>query len=282
MRGSAAGMQDGGMAKAGFFNAVTSQAALICLALLMLAGCAATPPATKPGPAPNPPAPLPWTAAIGSLTEPGTSHICTASLIRPDLILTAAHCLYPPNRTLAPDQLVFRPNAGRAPVFDALPVRAVQMLGGQVHEGHIDALDVPVDWAFLRIAPAPGELHPLPIEALSPGQVTQRLAAGDQFYSAGFGGGDKTMLRQHDGCDPVEPRALGLDLPGGITVTTCIIRPGDSGGPMVLLDAAGKPHLFAVISSLAQRRGGLAPIGLGVSAGAFAHQLDRFLLSSAD
>jgi V8-like Glu-specific endopeptidase len=297
MRGGAAGMRDGGGAKAGLSNtvigrtviaqavighAVIARAAIICLGLLMLAACAMTPPASKPAPAPSPPAPLPWTAAIGSLTEPGTSHICTASLVRSDLILTAAHCLYPPNRRLAPDQLVFHPNAGRAPVFDPLPVRAVQVVGGEVHEGHIDALDVPVDWAFLRIAPAPGELQPLPIEALSADQVTQRLAAGDQFYSAGFGGGDKTMLRQHDGCDPVAPGALGLDLPGGITVTTCIIRPGDSGGPMVLLDAAGKPHLFAVISSLAQRRGGLAPIGLGVSAGAFARQLDRLLLSSVD
>ncbi|MDY0882378.1 trypsin-like serine peptidase [Dongia soli] len=279
MRGSATGVRQ---RMAWLSHTVFNRTAIICLTLAVLAGCAAKPPATKSTPTLTPSAPLPWTVAIGSLTERGTSHICTASLVRPNLILTAAHCLYPPSRTLAADHLVFTPNAGRTPVFDPLPVRAVQVLGGQVHEGHIDALDVAMDWAFLKIVPAPRELQPLPIEALSSDQVMKRLAAGDHFYSAGFGGGDKAMLRQHDDCDPVDPRSLGLDLPGGITVSTCIIRPGDSGGPMVLLDTANKPHLFAVISSLGQRRGGLAPIGLGVSAGAFAHQLDRLLLSSAD
>jgi hypothetical protein len=73
-----------------------------------------------------------------------------------------------------------------------------------------------------------------------------------------------------------------LNLPGGITVTSCIIRPGDSGGPLALVDATGRPHLFAIISSLGQRRGGLPPVGLGVSAAAFARQLDHLLISSAD
>jgi protease YdgD len=255
--------------------------AFFAMALLALlsAGCASPhvqPSAPSP---PSPPPPLAWTAAIGSLVEPGTSSICTAILVRSDLILTAAHCLYPADRTVAPGRLVFHPNAGRAPVFDPLPVLAVQAEGGRVQEGHIKPADVLEDWLVLRIAPAPKNLQPVAVTPLSLQQILARLAAGDRFYSGGFGGGAKTTLRQHDKCGPVDPLTLGLPLPTGITVTDCVIRLGDSGGPMALIDAAGRPHLVAVISGFGQRAG-LPPVGVGASASNFASAVNGLTISS--
>jgi len=252
--------------------------ALTVLLGLLSAGCA-SPRLQPPVPSPPPlPPPLAWTAAIGSLVLPDTAWICTAVLVRSDLILTAAHCLYPTDRTITPGQLVFQANAGRAPVFNPSPVLAVQAAGGQVQEGHIVPADVVEDWLVLRIAPVPKSLQPVPITPLSLQQVQARLAAGERFYSAGFGGGAKTTLRQHDKCGPVDPLEVFISVPAGVTVTDCVIRLGDSGGPMALIDAAGHPHLFAIISGFGQRAG-LPPIAIGADASNFAGAIGGLTIS---
>jgi hypothetical protein len=51
-------------------------------------------------PPPEPSGPIPWTAAIGRLDAEGDSTSCTATLVEPDVIVTAAHCLFPTGRKL--------------------------------------------------------------------------------------------------------------------------------------------------------------------------------------
>src|SRR5690242_20375149 len=63
-------------------------------------------------PPPEPSGPIPWTAAIGRLDAEADSTSCTATLVEPDVIVTAAHCLFPKGRKLTPAELTFTPNVG--------------------------------------------------------------------------------------------------------------------------------------------------------------------------
>ena len=91
------------------------------LVLAVLFGCEM--PAKPP---PEPTGPIPWTAAIGRLDAEGDSSSCTATLVEPDVIVTAAHCLFPTKRKLSPSELTFTPNVGA----QRLPtVRVVEIIG---------------------------------------------------------------------------------------------------------------------------------------------------------
>lgn len=254
------------------WHSLLSRISILCV---FLAGCAATAPA--PGPVSST-TPLAWTTAIGALALKDDSRVCTAVLVRRDLIVSASHCLYPWDRALAPTELEFRPNWGASPPFAPLPVLALQAEGGAVLDGHIRASELLQDWIVLRITPAPAALQPLPVSHLTSRQIAGQLAAGGQFYSAGYGGGAKTSLRQHRDCRLLDPSEAGIPLPAGVLVSDCVIRLSDSGGPMVLIDATGKPQLIAIISGFKQRAG-LPPVGFGVGAGSFAAAIDGMTLS---
>lgn len=253
--------------------AVLLRLSLVCS---LLAGCAGSaPPPTAPTETPTA---LPWTASIGALALHDDSRICTAVLLRRDLIITASHCLYTWERSIAPSEWEFRPNWGAAPFFAPIPVLALQAQGGSILEGRIAATDVLQDWVLLRIAPAPADLRPVSVSHLTPAQIDTRLAAGDHFYSAGYGGGAKDRLRQHPDCRLLTPAAAAVPLLPGILVSDCVIRLSDSGGPMALVDAAGKPQLIAIISGFEQRAG-KPPVGLGVGAGNFVATVDGLTIS---
>ena len=79
------------------------------LASLALALAACASPAKPP---PRPAGPIPWTAAIGVLDVPSESSSCTATLVAPATIVTAAHCIFPKGQKLPAAAMTFTPNAG--------------------------------------------------------------------------------------------------------------------------------------------------------------------------
>ena len=249
------------------------RAALGLFALAALLGCEA--PAKPP---PEPSGPIPWTAAIGRLDAAGDSSSCTATLVEPDVIVTAAHCLFPTGRKLTPAELTFTPNVGA----QRLPtVRVSQIIGLGVDKMDPDKPEetpTEVDWAILRLASPIADVTPIPVEPVALADVERRIKAGEDVLSnLGYGTYGITIsrrLHRSDGCTLIpEWRELTEGTDDRLVVTTCPVIKGDSGGPILLTDKAQNRRLIAVVSGYYRRPEAEGIISLAVGARAFAEKL---------
>lgn len=236
----------------------------------LLGACAARPP--------EPAAPRPtigWQAAIGSLEVAGSGQICTAVLVRPDLIATVSHCLHPRGFVVAPSQVIFTSSASLS-----LQARgtAIMSQGGEVTPGTIKQDQAQVDWALVRIAPAMTNIPPIAVAPISAAMARAAVAKGARFYSAGYGRGAKDRLSQHERCGLLPPDPEGLVEGDYFFATNCIIRLGDSGGPVALVNGE-RPELIGLIVGFTNQPGTGEPIGIVVSARAFAPYVGSALVS---
>jgi protease YdgD len=245
-------------------------AGLVALALL---GCEA--PAKPP---PEPTGPIPWTAAIGRLDAEGDSTSCTATLVEPDVIVTAAHCLFPTGRKLSPAELTFTPNVGA----QRLPtVRVSQIIGLGVDKMNPDKPEdtlTEVDWAILRLAAPVANVTPIPVEPVALADIERRIKAGEDVLSnLGYGTYGITIsrrLHRSEGCTLIEDwREMTEGTDDRLVVTTCPVIKGDSGGPILLTDKAQNRRLIAVVSGYWRRPEPEGTISLAVGARAFAEKL---------
>jgi V8-like Glu-specific endopeptidase len=249
--------------------------------LLLLAACAATPPVAPAIIPPPPPQVLPWMASVGGLhirDDQSSRPVCTATLVATNLILTAAHCIYDATGNAVAQSLVFVPNEGAQPTFRGLAVLAVHASGGQVLQGHIDAEKSVMDWAILRIEPAPPGLQPIVVNAMRWSDIETRLAAGDRFVSSGYGEPGQPVLTRHGNCRPVDGAWYNRFVDDGLLASDCRVQLGDSGGPMVMLDIAGRPHLIAVISGIGWPNSD-RPLGIGVDSKSFVNYINSLNVS---
>jgi V8-like Glu-specific endopeptidase len=245
----------------------------LALGCALLGACAARPPEAPPPATPG--APANWQAAIGSLDVTGSPEICTAVLVRPDMIATTSHCLRPKGRFAAPGQLVFT-SSGR-PTAQARGV-AVVAEGGSVAPGSIAPDQAQTDWALVRISPRITNVGPIELAPLSAAMVRAEIAKGARLYSAGYGQGAKDELRAHRACNLLPPDPNGVTEGELFFATNCIVRLGDSGGPVALI-SGGKPKLIGLIVGFANQPKTGDTIGIVVSAKAFAPYLGADLIS---
>jgi V8-like Glu-specific endopeptidase len=243
---------------------------VLAAACALLGACAARVPEAPPSPG----VPAGWQAAIGSLDVTGSPEICTAVLVRQDMIATTSHCLRPKGRFAQPRQLVFTPSASGPQVRGS----ALIAEGGSIAPGNIKPDQAETDWALVRITPPLSGIRPLPLASLSPSMVRAEIAKGARFYSAGYGQGAKDELRTHNGCGLLPPDPNGVTEGALFFSTDCIIRLGDSGGPVVLIQG-GQPRLIGLIVGFANQPRTGDPIGIVVSAKAFAPYLGADLVS---
>jgi protease YdgD len=237
-----------------------------------LAGCEtpARPPAEPAGP-------IPWTAAIGRLDAEADSTSCTATLVEPDVIVTAAHCLFPKGQKLSPAELTFTPNVGA----QRLPtVRVTQILGVGVDKmdpEKPDSTPTEVDWAILRLAGPVANVPPIPVEPVALAEIDRRIAAGDVLSNFGYGTYGITIsrrLHRSEGCTLFPGwRELTEGTDDRLVITTCPVIKGDSGGPILLTDKAEHRRLVAVVSGFWRRPEPLGTVSLAVGARAFAEKL---------
>lgn len=242
----------------------------ILLGLIALAGCAQ--PVKRP---PEPSGPLPWTAAIGRLDARAESSSCTATLVSPDVIVTAAHCIFPKGKKLPAEAMVFTPNVGA----QRLPeVRVAEILGIGVDRMDPDDPDktpTEVDWAVLRLSSPINNVEPIPVEPLALAEIARRIDSGNTLSNLGYGSYGVTIaqrLHQTEACrlapDWKELVPKSGDL---LVVTTCPVIKGDSGGPILITDPKAGRRLIAVVSGYWRRPSGT--VSLAVGASAFADRL---------
>jgi V8-like Glu-specific endopeptidase len=243
---------------------------VLALGCALVGACAARPPAP-----PSPQAPAGWQAAIGSLDVTDSPEVCTAVLVRPDLIATTSHCLRPKGRFAQAKQLIFTSSASRN--LKAYGV-AIVAEGGSVAPGSIKPDQAQTDWALVRISPSISKVGPIAVAAISASMARAEIAKGARFYSAGYGQGAKDELRSHSGCSLLPPDPNGVTEGDLFFATSCIIRLGDSGGPVVLIES-GQPKLIGLIVGFAQQPKTGESIGIVVSAKAFAPYVGAGLVS---
>ena len=259
------------------FKSGSSFPKLSCAVVAGLISLAALPGCQAPAkPPPEPSGPIPWTAAIGRLDAADGS--CTATLVEPDVIVTAAHCLFTTGRRLSPAELAFTPNVGA----QRLPtVRVSQIIGlGADKMNPEKPQDTPteVDWAILRLASPVPDVTPIPVEAVALAEIERRVTAGEDVLSnLGYGSYGITIsrrLHRSEGCTLIpEWREVAEDTNDRLVITTCPVIKGDSGGPILLTDKAQNRRLIAVVSRYWLRSEPQRTLSIAVGARAFAERL---------
>jgi protease YdgD len=187
-------------------------------------------------------------AAVGRLDIRGKGF-CTAALIREQLILTAAHCVYNTDGTLIdPAQFEFRAGLrdGRAEATRSIS-RAVPHPGYQFKETATDAPAVALDIAVLELA------RPIRMTRLQPYQIAPRPLAGDEVRVVSYGRGREEAPSLQESC-----RVLGQDV--SVIVMTCNVEYGSSGSPVFMM-VNGEMRIASVVSAMAQLDGARVALG---------------------
>lgn len=240
--------------------------------MLALAACAEAHPSRLQ--APNP-LQADWTAAVGELDVGDSDQHCSAVLVAPDTIVTAAHCLFlgTAQAPASPYEITFTPNKGALPALPPSRGVAFKGVGGIIRGGKIRDQDVAHDWAIIAVSPPVVGVQPLPVAELPVSGMLQLVASGDRLVTAGYGNGAYEELRLQPPCRIVPQSELGLSPENGLVITDCEYRVGDAGGPILLIDGAGQPALVGIFSGIGRNPKTAGSLGLGVNARNFSDYL---------
>jgi V8-like Glu-specific endopeptidase len=177
----------------------------------------------------------PW-SAIGRLTRPG--EWCTASLVAPDLILTAAHCFIDANtQALADGPFTFSPEYqnGIAPASS----QVTYVWWGTTNPNG----DRQSDYAIGRLADPLGDAFGwIGTQALDMSEHLNNLTYYMAGYSEDFDGGN--VASWESGCVFKKLESNGLLL------HDCDMSPGASGGPMFYYADPSQPTTSARIVAI--------------------------------
>ncbi|TNE62207.1 MAG: trypsin-like serine protease [Alphaproteobacteria bacterium] len=209
----------------------------------------------------------PW-RAIGRVNVGGRAH-CTGSLVAPNLVLTAGHCLY----SKADDALVV-PGV----------LHFVAGYHGGEYEGHskVKAYEISPefdprlgpspdtlmhDWALLTLEEPLGEklgYLPFPPELLSEqkaGETLRLTLKSPIVTTAGYPGDRPHVLSLEEGC-----RVRAAAHKGQLVLTDCVALHGDSGGPVLQKAEDGHWQIIGIQSAATRHEGHIASMAVTVLA----------------
>lgn len=193
---------------------------------------------------------LAW-QAVGRL-DAGDIGFCTATLIAPSFVLTAAHCVYAPhnNQLMRAEDLTFRAGLRNGSATAERSVSQIEAHPGYNPAAGVTLENVRYDVALLRLS------DPIPTSALDPFIVADSTLSQGPVSVVSYGRGRAELPSRQAQCE-----LLGAER--GILTMNCDVTFGSSGAP-VFTHVNGRGQIVSVISGIGTSGGKRVTFGMSL------------------
>lgn len=190
--------------------------------------------------------------AVGRVELAGTGF-CTGALIAPDLVLTAAHCMFDPysGKQLSPSKITFMAGWRQGRAAAHRKARRVVLHPGYNHTGKADFDTVGHDIAIVELD------LPIRNSNIQPFGRASRPGVGTQVKVVSYARERAEMPSLEEPCE-----ILGKSL--AVLVLSCHASFGTSGAPIFVMEN-GRPKIASVVSAKATWQS--QDVALGTSLG---------------